>query len=90
MAKKIPMRMCVTCRERFPKKELTRIVATPDGEVKVDPTGRMPGRGAYVCSNPDCLEKAIKQHRFDAGLHRQVDAEQVTSLFEQKEEGGDA
>ena len=90
MAKKIPMRMCVSCRERFPKKELNRIVASPDGEVKVDPTGRMPGRGAYVCSNPDCLQKAIKQHRFDSGLHRKVEEEQVISLLEKNEEGGDA
>ena len=47
--KKIPMRMCVACREMKPKKELIRVVRTPEGEVLLDPTGRRNGRGAYLC-----------------------------------------
>ena len=56
--KKIPVRMCAGCGEHFPKKELVRIVHTPQGEVHVDPTGRMAGRGAYLCRKVECLRKA--------------------------------
>ena len=59
MAKKIPMRMCVSCRERFAKKDLIRIVASTDGTVQVDPTGRMPGRGAYG-STPDPSRQRVR------------------------------
>lgn len=55
--KKIPMRMCVGCREMRPKKELIRIVRSPEGEVHADPTGRAPGRGAYVVQGPGLLSK---------------------------------
>ncbi|MDI3530899.1 MAG: uncharacterized protein PWP60_748 [Candidatus Atribacteria bacterium] len=57
MAKKrrIPLRMCVGCRERKPKKELIRIVKTPQGELLVDDTGKKAGRGAYVCPKPECV-----------------------------------
>ena len=85
MAKKIPMRMCVSCRERFAKKDLIRIVATPDGEVKVDPTGRMPGRGAYVCHDPECMKKAVQQQKLDRGLHCKVDPDTVSPLLENEE-----
>ena len=57
--KKIPMRMCTGCREMKPKKELIRIVKTPEGEIKLD-TGRVNGRGAYLCRDPECLKKAKK------------------------------
>lgn len=58
--KKIPMRMCVGCREMKPKKELVRIVKTAQGEIKLDTVGKVNGRGAYICKNGDCLKKAIK------------------------------
>ena len=58
--KKIPMRMCVGCREMKPKKELVRIVKTSQGEIKLDTVGKVNGRGAYICKNGDCLKKAIK------------------------------
>ena len=79
------MRMCVSCRERFAKKDLIRIVASPDGEVTVDPTGRMPGRGAYVCHDPECMKKAVEQHRLDKGLHCQVDSESIRPMLEENE-----
>ena len=77
MAKKIPMRMCVSCRERFAKKELIRVVATPDGQTVIDPTGRLPGRGAYVCHDPECMKKALDRQQFDKGLKKSVDAESI-------------
>ena len=55
--KKIPMRMCIACREMKPKVEMTRVVKTADDEIYLDPTGKAAGRGAYVCSNADCLKK---------------------------------
>lgn len=58
--KKIPQRTCLGCRSVKPKKELVRIVRTPDGEVVVDPTGKKSGRGAYICPSLQCLEKAFK------------------------------
>ena len=55
--KKIPLRTCIACREMKPKGEMTRVVRNADGEIKLDPTGKAPGRGAYVCNNPACLKK---------------------------------
>lgn len=59
-AKKIPMRMCTGCREMKPKKELIRIVKTPEGEIRLDKTGKLNGRGAYLCRSQACLKKAQK------------------------------
>ena len=59
--KKIPMRMCTGCHEMKPKKELIRVVKTPEGEIKVDFTGKLNGRGAYLCKSAECLLKAQKQ-----------------------------
>ena len=58
--KKIPQRMCVACRQMFDKGKLLRIVKTPEGTVKVDPTGKANGRGAYVCSDVNCVNKCAK------------------------------
>ena len=65
MQKKVPMRQCLGCREMKPKKELVRVVRSPEGEVSLDLTGKKPGRGAYVCRNPECLAKARKAKRFE-------------------------
>ena len=59
--KKIPMRMCTGCHEMKPKKELIRVVKTPEGEIKLDFTGKLNGRGAYICNSVECLSKAQKQ-----------------------------
>ena len=84
--RKIPMRMCVGCREMKEKKELIRVVRSPEGEVSLDPIGKKPGRGAYVCRNADCLKRAIKQKQ----LERQLDvtlppetAEALTAALEE-------
>lgn len=57
--KHIPQRSCVACRVARPKRELTRLVATPDAGVQVDPTGKRAGRGAYLCGSPACWERAL-------------------------------
>ena len=66
--RKIPMRMCVGCREMKEKRELIRIVRTPDGEAVPDPTGKRSGRGAYICRNAECLKRAIKQKQLERQL----------------------
>ena len=65
MPKKIPMRQCLGCREMKPKKELIRVVRSPQGEVSLDFKGKLPGRGAYVCPNPACLAKAKKSRALE-------------------------
>jgi uncharacterized protein len=71
--RKIPLRMCVGCREMKPKKELLRAVRSPEGEVSLDPTGKRAGRGAYVCFNAECLKKALKQRQLDRALDAHLD-----------------
>ena len=58
--KKIPMRQCLGCREMFPKRELIRVVRSPEGVLSLDFKGKAPGRGAYLCGKPECLKKARK------------------------------
>ena len=87
--KKIPQRMCVSCRTRKNKKELLRVVLMPDGQVTVDPTGKKPGRGAYVCKNNECLTQAVKAHRFDKGLKTQVPPELIAELLTDAESYND-
>ena len=60
--KKIPMRQCLGCREMKPKKELIRVVKTAEGEIKLDATGKLNGRGAYICRDKECLNKARKSN----------------------------
>ena len=63
--KKVPMRMCVGCREMKPKKELIRVVRSAEGAVSMDATGKKPGRGAYVCRSAECLRRAIRQKQLE-------------------------
>lgn len=72
-AKKIPFRMCVGCQTMKSKKELLRVVRTPDGEVILDPTGKKAGRGAYMCRSEQCLTKAFKEKRLEKALKHQID-----------------
>lgn len=73
--KKIPMRMCIGCREMKPKRELIRIVKTPEGEIKLDLTGKLNGRGAYVCRSVDCLNKIRKSNGLSHTFGMKVEAE---------------
>lgn len=70
--KKIPMRMCVGCRQMIPKKELLRIVRTPEGEIIFDSTGKKNGRGAYICPDVKCLKIAIKQKQLQRALESNI------------------
>ena len=63
--KKIPMRQCVGCREMKPKRELLRVVRSPEGEIALDFRGRNPGRGAYVCPDAACLARAKKSRALE-------------------------
>jgi len=83
MPKKIPLRMCVGCREMKPKKDLLRIVRTPEGEIALDPGGKKSGRGAYVCWQESCLMRAIKQKQLDRALESPIGPE-VTEQLRQK------
>lgn len=78
--RKIPMRMCVGCREMKPKKELLRVVRSPEGAVSLDTTGKKPGRGAYVCPDAQCLKKAVKQKQLDRMLEVKLEPEVLDSL----------
>ena len=80
--KKIPMRMCVGCRQMKPKRELLRAVRSPEGEVSLDTTGRKPGRGAYCCFDADCLKKALKQGQLDRQLEVRLNDEVNAQLQE--------
>lgn len=71
--KKIPQRMCTGCMEMKPKKELIRVVKNKENEVSVDLTGKKPGRGAYVCKDIACLEKAFKSKRLEKNLETKID-----------------
>ncbi|MBR2295246.1 MAG: YlxR family protein [Clostridiales bacterium] len=81
--KKIPQRMCVTCRTRRDKKDLLRIVADEEGNVKYDPTGKAPGRGAYLCRNKECIEQEIKSRRLQKGLKTGIDKDEIGRLAEE-------
>lgn len=83
MQKKIPMRMCVACREMRPKKELLRIVRTADGTVEVDRTGKKNGRGAYLCAREECLNKALKIRTLNRALDVTLDAETTARLVKE-------
>ena len=81
--RKIPMRMCVGCREMKPKMELLRVVKPQDGDAKIDRSGKAAGRGAYVCDNIECLKKAEKIHALDRALDTKIEPDVFRQLEEQ-------
>ena len=83
MQKKIPQRTCMACQAKKDKRELVRIVRSPEGEISVDVTGKKPGRGAYICSNLECLNKVIKSKRLERSLETTISQEIYESLKEQ-------
>ncbi len=95
--KKIPLRKCTGCGEMKPKSELVRVVKAPDvkdeqgevvksGEVSLDLTGKKSGRGAYVCKNSACLEKAIKARRFERAFSMKIPDEIYTAMQKEMED----
>ena len=79
MQKKIPQRQCMGCRERKNKADMLRIVRSPQGVVSLDPKGKAPGRGTYICPDPACLKKAQKSR----ALERALEAKIEDGVFEQ-------
>ena len=86
MQKKIPQRQCMGCRERKPKRDMIRIVRGTDGVVSLDFGGKMNGRGAYICPNPDCLKKALRSKALDRSLEVTI-PEEVYDRLEKEMEG---
>ncbi|WP_408011004.1 RNase P modulator RnpM [Pseudalkalibacillus sp. A8] len=86
--RKIPMRKCIACQENKPKKELIRIVRTPEGEVSIDLTGKKSGRGAYICNEISCFELAQKKKAFQNQLSVQVSDSVYEELKNQVREPG--
>ncbi|MGN0531287.1 MAG: RNase P modulator RnpM [Eubacterium sp.] len=81
--KKVPLRMCTGCGEMYDKRTLVRVVKTPQGDVQLDLTGKLSGRGAYVCKNVDCLKKARKKRAFERAFSMQIDDSVYTRMEEE-------
>jgi len=81
--KKIPQRKCVGCGEMKSKKELIRVVRSPEGDISLDLTGKKAGRGAYVCPDKECITKAYKGHRLEKALDKQVNDDVYKKLLEE-------
>ncbi|MGN0587700.1 MAG: RNase P modulator RnpM [Oscillospiraceae bacterium] len=75
VTRKIPMRMCLGCNEMKPKRDLIRVVRSPEGEVSIDLTGKKSGRGAYICRSCECFEKARKARRFEKAFSCKISDE---------------
>ena len=85
--KKIPMRQCVGCREMKPKKELIRVVRSPEGTISLDFRGKAPGRGAYLCPDAACLKKAMKAKALNRAFEMEIPQEIYEDLLVSMEEG---
>lgn len=85
MQKKIPMRQCLGCREMKEKRELIRVVRSPEGVISLDFRGKASGRGAYVCRNAACLKKAIKAKALERAFSAQIPSEVYDRLTEEME-----
>jgi len=83
--RRVPMRMCLGCQEMKPKKELIRIVKNKENEISVDFTGKKPGRGAYICRNVSCFDKARKGKRIEKAFESSISEEIYDILREQLE-----
>ena len=87
MPKKIPLRQCLGCREMKPERDLIRVVRAPDGTITLDFHGKKPGRGAYLCPQPECLKRARKAKALERAFSLPIPAE-VYDALEQEMEGG--
>ena len=87
MQKKIPQRQCMGCRERRPKREMIRVVHPPEGAVNLDFGGKMNGRGAYLCPNPECLKKAIRSKALERSLEVEIPEDVYGRLQKEMEAG---
>ncbi len=87
--KKIPLRKCSGCGEMKPKKELIRVVRSPEGEISLDLTGRKAGRGAYVCPSADCLRAARKGKRLERAFTCAIPSEVYDQMEQELMENGE-
>lgn len=87
--RKLPVRVCIGCQEPKNKRDLIRIVRTPDGNVEVDLTGKKAGRGTYICPKRSCLEAAVKGKRIERSLKHPISAAVVAELSEALPPGAD-
>lgn len=78
--KSLPQRSCIGCNTKKDKKDLIRIVKDKDGNISIDKTGKANGRGAYICDNIECLEKAIKSKRLERTFEKGIDSEIYENL----------
>ena len=90
MQKKIPQRQCMGCRERKAKRELIRIVRSPEGEISLDLTGKKSGRGAYICRDLKCLKKVRKSGRVAHNLECEISPDVYDKMEAELSEGADA
>jgi len=84
--KKVPLRRCIACMEMKAKKELIRVVKSPEGEIFLDETGRKNGRGAYLCKNPSCFRKAQKSKALNREFKSEIPDDIYQLLEKQLEE----
>ncbi len=89
MPKKIPLRQCLGCREMKPKRELIRIVRSPEGSISLDFQGKKPGRGAYLCPDPACLKKIRKSKSLERAFSLPI-PDEVYDALDAQMEGGDS
>ncbi len=87
--RKLPQRQCVGCREMKNKRDLIRVVRSPEGEVSLDFKGKKPGRGAYVCPSGECLKRARKSRALERSFETAIPPEVYDQLEQQMEVGGD-
>ena len=83
--RKIPLRRCTGCNEQKPKKELVRVVRSPQGEIALDRVGKMPGRGAYLCPSRECVEKAVRGRGIERSFKMPVSGEVYEKLGKELE-----
>ena len=88
MIKKIPQRQCMGCRERKNKRDMIRVVRGTDGTVSLDFSGKAPGRGAYLCPDPECLKKAIRSKALSRSLETEIPQEVYDRLEKEMEQNG--
>lgn len=86
--RKVPMRMCTGCGQMKPKRELVRVVKSQDGEIALDLTGKKAGRGAYVCRDIECLQKARKARRLEKAFSCRI-PDEVYGRMEEELQGGE-
>ena len=77
---KIPVRTCIGCKCKKPKKEMIRIIRTPDGKIEIDKTGKKSGRGAYLCGDVRCLEIAFRENSLNKSLKQDVPQQTLDEL----------